>query len=122
MRSDHGVRELSHDGATAGYRAWLGRFPDQRLSIAVLCNADDAVPSKLAHAVAGLYLPTAAQAKALYTLKPPASLAGLYASERDGVPLRLSFHGERLETDTGLTIRMGSHETFAFIRPDRGHC
>lgn len=118
VRSDHGVRELSHDGATAGYRAWLGRFPDQRLSIAVLCNADDAVPSKLAHAVAGLYLPTAAQAKALYTLKPPASLAGLYASERDGVPLRLSFHGERLETDTGLTILMGSHETFAFIRPD----
>jgi hypothetical protein len=68
--------------------------------------------------VADLYLPKAAQAKSLYTAKPPASLAGLYASERDGVPLRLAFHGERLETDTGLTILMGSHETLAFIRPD----
>jgi CubicO group peptidase (beta-lactamase class C family) len=118
VRSYRGMRELSHDGATAGYRAWLGRFPDQRLSIAVLCNADDAVPSKLAHAVADLYLPKTAQAKALYTLKPPAGLAGLYASERDGVPLRLSFHGERLETEANLTILMGSHQTLGFIRPD----
>ena len=37
-----GTREVSHDGATAGYRAGLARYPDHGLSVAVLCNADDA--------------------------------------------------------------------------------
>ena len=117
LRTYHGVRELSHDGSTAGYRAWLGRFPDQRLSIAVLCNADDATPSKLAHAVADTYLPKSHE-KTPYTSVPPSSLAGLYASERDGRPLRLTFHDGHLDTDTGLKVMMGPHDAFAFIRPE----
>jgi CubicO group peptidase (beta-lactamase class C family) len=30
--------EISHSGTTAGYNAWLGRYPDYKLSIALLCN------------------------------------------------------------------------------------
>src|SRR6188508_1390112 len=33
-----GLREVYHSGSTAGYSAFLTRFPDQKLSIAVLCN------------------------------------------------------------------------------------
>ena len=33
-----GVPEVSHSGATAGYRAFLTRYPDQGLTVAVLCN------------------------------------------------------------------------------------
>lgn len=33
-----GLREISHGGATAGYLTWLARFPDKKVSIAVLCN------------------------------------------------------------------------------------
>lgn len=117
VRHYHGVRELSHDGSTAGYRAWLGRFPDEHLSIAVLCNASDANPSKLAHAVADVYLPKPRD-KTPYAITPSSDLAGLYASERDGRPLNLKFHEGHLDTDTGLKVMMGSHGTFAFIRPD----
>lgn len=117
LREYHGVRELSHDGSTAGYRAWLGRFPDQRLSIAVLCNADDANPSKLAHAVADTYLPKSHD-ETPYTVAPPSSVAGLYVSQRDGKPLRLTFHDGRLDTDTGLKVMMGPHGALALIRQD----
>lgn len=37
-----GVRQVSHGGATAGYRTFLTRFPERNLSIAVLCNAGNA--------------------------------------------------------------------------------
>jgi len=51
-----GLREVSHGGSTAGYRTFLGRFPDERLSIAVLCNVTAANPSRLAHEVADIFL------------------------------------------------------------------
>jgi CubicO group peptidase (beta-lactamase class C family) len=54
----HGVREIWHDGETAGYEAFLARYPDQRLSIAILCNAgEEAVVSSLGGKIADLYLP-----------------------------------------------------------------
>jgi hypothetical protein len=33
-----GIREVSHGGATAGYITFLARYPEKKLSIAVLCN------------------------------------------------------------------------------------
>jgi YD repeat-containing protein len=51
-----GVAEVQHGGATAGYRAFLMRFPDQDVGVAVLCNRADANPGRLAHEVADLYL------------------------------------------------------------------
>jgi CubicO group peptidase (beta-lactamase class C family) len=51
-----GLREVAHSGSTAGYSAYLTRFPDRQLSVAVLCNiATNA--TKLAHDVADVYLP-----------------------------------------------------------------
>jgi hypothetical protein len=37
----------------------------------------------------------------------------VYASERDGVPLRLILHNGRLQIDDGLLVNMGLHGTFA---------
>src|SRR5262249_32155198 len=48
--------EVSHSGSTAGYRAFLTRFPDQHVSVAVLCNAGTANPTQYAHEVAAEYL------------------------------------------------------------------
>jgi CubicO group peptidase (beta-lactamase class C family) len=33
-----GIKEVSHSGGTAGYQTFLARFPEKKLSIAVLCN------------------------------------------------------------------------------------
>lgn len=118
LRHYHGVPEISHDGATAGYRAWLGRYPDQHVSMAILCNADDAIPSHYAHALADAYVSGAKPEPSTFTSAPPASLAGVYASERDGVPLRLVLHKGRLRTDNDLFVNMGPHGTFALEHAD----
>lgn len=47
-----GLAEIRHGGATAGYRAYLTRFPRERLSIALLCNRGDANTDSLARRVA----------------------------------------------------------------------
>jgi len=51
-----GVREISHDGSTAGYRTFLARYPDQHVSVAVWCNYASANPAALGHEVADLVL------------------------------------------------------------------
>lgn len=57
----HGIRKISHTGETAGYESYLARFPDQRLSVAVLCNAGPEVDiDSLGDKVADIFLPTAA--------------------------------------------------------------
>jgi len=51
-----GQRVVEHDGADAGYRSYVGRFPEHGLAIAVLCNAATANPALLARRVADVYL------------------------------------------------------------------
>jgi hypothetical protein len=52
VSTNRGSRIVTHTGATAGYRTYLARWPDRSLSIAVLCNAATANPSRMARAVA----------------------------------------------------------------------
>ena len=58
-----GLREVRHSGTTASYRAFLARFPDPHVSVAVLCNAGDSTPRQTLHQVADLYLGDAIKAE-----------------------------------------------------------
>lgn len=54
-----GLKVVEHDGRDAGYRSHLIRFPDQRFSVACLCNLalpDDALPVELVRRIADIYL------------------------------------------------------------------
>ncbi len=53
------LREISHTGSTAGYRAFLARYPDQGLSVAVLCNVGNAGAPRLGHQVVEAWLGSA---------------------------------------------------------------
>ncbi|HET9424482.1 MAG TPA: serine hydrolase [Gemmatimonadaceae bacterium] len=55
--SYNGAREISHGGSTAGYQTWVGRYPEQGLAIAVLCNVTSANPAQLAHQVTDIFIP-----------------------------------------------------------------
>lgn len=102
-----GVAEVSHSGATAGYRAFLTRYPEHGLAIAVLCNHGGAPAATLAHRAADLYLgsaatdppppPVVALAPALLTAR-----AGLYRNAVTGEPLRISVRDGKL-VDAGGT-------------------
>src|SRR5688572_1312809 len=92
-----GVPVVSHGGATAGYRAFLARYPDQRLDVALLCNSGGANPEALSNRVAEIFLgdrlqPTTTQAASGVRL-PMTTLqtrAGLFRDVRTGGPVRLT--------------------------------
>jgi CubicO group peptidase (beta-lactamase class C family) len=97
--------EFAHSGSTAGYRAWLGRYPQQQLSIALLCNAGYADNRGLAHQIADLYLPAG---KEKVTKQPPPQtlqkLAGLYVDADHGQVVWLDLQGAALQTSRGLRL------------------
>ncbi|WP_284349546.1 serine hydrolase domain-containing protein [Roseisolibacter agri] len=99
VTSWRGIPEVSHSGSTGGYRAFLARYPQQRVTVAVLCNAAHANATALAHQVADAYLgdaPTDVATRAAATgatggdttgAVPP---AGLYRDVRTGAALRVA--------------------------------
>jgi CubicO group peptidase (beta-lactamase class C family) len=105
-----GVRRVEHSGSTAGYRAHLVRYPDQRVSIAVLCNVTSGNATQAAHEVADLYLgdraKTPAPPTATYTLTTSDldRIAGLYRNTTTGVPLTVVRRG------TGLVLQRGASD------------
>lgn len=81
VTSQGGIREVTHGGATAGYRTWVARYPDNKLSVAVLCNSATANPTALGVATANLFLaraPRAMQAgAAMDSIRPMLAVADL---------------------------------------------
>jgi CubicO group peptidase (beta-lactamase class C family) len=51
-----GLNVVDHAGALAGYRADLIRFPEQRFSVALMCNFANANPGNFVRQVADIYL------------------------------------------------------------------
>jgi len=48
---DRGIPTVEHGGGDPGYRAYVARYPEQNLAIAVLCNLDDVDPGALTRKV-----------------------------------------------------------------------
>jgi CubicO group peptidase (beta-lactamase class C family) len=95
-----GIPEVSHGGATAAYRAFLARYPEQKLSLAVLCNAAEADTGALGHRTIDLFLAgrTKAPAPTAAALAPEilATRAGLYRNVLTGEPTKLELKEGRL--------------------------
>ncbi|MGI9200121.1 MAG: serine hydrolase domain-containing protein [Woeseiaceae bacterium] len=102
-----GLSRISHSGSFAGFRADLMRFPEQQLTVAVLCNRDDAAPTSLANRVAKHYLQGAMQAgdtdghaadigKSQY---PIAVLAGSYWDSTHMMSMLIEVDGDALWAD-----------------------
>ncbi|MES2300079.1 MAG: serine hydrolase domain-containing protein [Pseudomonadota bacterium] len=127
LRSYRGASEISHNGATAGYRSWLGRFAQQGLSIAVLCNAGNVNPDKVAHelAQAALALPPEVAPAALAAPEAP-GYAGKFFSDLDGKVIELAYRDASLTLDKGPALRALGGAAFAirsgsFVFADRDH-
>jgi CubicO group peptidase (beta-lactamase class C family) len=110
--SYRGVPEVSHTGATAGYRAFLARYPDQHLSVAVLCNAANANPS-MGQRVADVFLGGHAQVAARQAGEPGVTLPPEQLAEKAGVYRNLlTNEAFRLEVQDGkLRVNNGPELT-----------
>jgi CubicO group peptidase (beta-lactamase class C family) len=119
-----GVPSVTHTGSTSGYRAFLGRYPEQGLSIAMLCNASNAPTSGNGERIARIYLGDAAHDPA-----PPEAvdvpqrelerLTGLYRDVQTGLPTRLTIQDGQLRMDRRTRLIPVSRTTFAIGNSDR---
>ena len=114
-----GLRRVYHSGSTAGYRSYVVRFPDEGLSVAILCNAGASSRSgEAAYVIADLYLASHLKPSAPAVPAHPLSraemdgVAGLYVNRETGEPLSiirnddaLRFETDSFETSDGGTTR-----------------
>lgn len=113
-----GLRRVYHSGSTAGYRSYVVRFPDEGLSVAILCNAGASSRSgEAAYVIADLYLAShlkPAQPVAAHTLSRAEveAVAGLYVNGPTGESLSiirndaaLRFETDSFQTADGPTAR-----------------
>ena len=103
-----GLPMVDHSGATAGYRAELGRFPGRGLAVAVLCNAANATATRYATRIADEILGSALGPVAAAPPRPltdttaavtPAQLAeyaGTYYSADAETTLEISVANDQL--------------------------
>lgn len=104
-----GLRTVGHTGSWAGYRALFYRFPDQRFSVACLCNRSAIDRTELMQKIAELYFEdlmdkAAPLQKALSRVEPvpPAEvgrLVGAYLERASGVVLYVTERGGQLAID-----------------------
>jgi CubicO group peptidase (beta-lactamase class C family) len=136
VSSYRGLRTVSHGGSWAGYRAQLMRFPEQRFSVACLCNLGNANPTALAQKVAEVYLgdlmkpaPSPSResapgaAAAAVSRERLARLAGGYRDPAEGTVLTLSTADGKLHANLGGTrfsLAPAAGSRFVSEDPSRG--
>jgi len=114
-----------HGGNADGYKSVLGRFPEQGLSIAIMCNSGDGTDrTAFARRIFELYAPATGSQEARNTAPPIAaegaevagldlnSRAGLFFSEGSGEPLRLVVDRGRLRVANGPALVATASDRF----------
>lgn len=127
-----GVRRVSHTGATGGYRAALFRYPEQAVSVALLCNGASANTTTLVSNVAAIVLgeklaPVSEEVAPAIAVTPEAlsALAGRYHAPRTGDALILevragqltdSLSGARLDPWGAGRFRVRGTQTYLSVK------
>lgn len=101
VSGEPGRREVSHSGSTAGYRAWLGVYPDQHLSLAMLCNAADTNTGALALRTVAAFAPELAPPVLPPVVLPP---TGDFVSDETGELLAIAAADGVARTADGRTV------------------
>lgn len=130
LQQRNGYSEISHSGGTGAYRAWLARFPQQGLSIAVACNAGDPDYTYggdyFGYKVADLFLPTSTATAKFRPVVNAVTAPGLFASDTTGLPLvlaredgSLKMAGKPLRSDESGRITLPTGDRVLFEKRDR---
>jgi hypothetical protein len=117
IRDYKGIAEVSHSGTTASYRAFLARYPDPHVSVAMLCNAGNSMPRQTLHAVADLYLagslkPEPARAQVTVADAILDAVVGQYRNTERGDVVRIEREGNTLRLGDGTALLTLSSKRF----------
>ena len=122
---DHGRRLVSHSGSTGGYKTWLGRYPDEGVSIAVMCNNGGVDPVEMGEQVAEQALLATGHARTEAAVSAPKAVAAAQAP-KDFAPYQGLFRNPmtgqlaQLEVADGqLMFRQGAAQALTPLGADR---
>ncbi len=84
VSEEEGVQEISHGGATSGFKTFLARFPEKKVSFALLGNAGEFNPASVARALTRvlLDLPSREPKRIEVPASELAALAGTYHAKQ----------------------------------------
>ena len=110
-------RQVAHGGSTAGYQTYLARYPDLKMSIAVMCNYGSANPVALAHGVVdGIIGPAPAPPQTETVEMSAADLqkyASLWRNEKTHMPMRTVVENDAIRVVGGPLLRATRDGSFA---------
>jgi CubicO group peptidase (beta-lactamase class C family) len=120
-KSESGHRIIEHGGAWQGFSSYIARYPDDRVSVAVLCNRAGASASYVAKRIAGFYV--SALAPRVHTaIKLDSATVESYAGDYrldDRFTIKVSVASNRLETTwLGEKIVLIPESETAFFEED----
>jgi hypothetical protein len=105
--SNAGGRVIWHGGSAEGYSAFLGRFPEQRISIALLCNGGEGTEDTSARDIYELLTPEVA-AQDRPSAPPPPYPADVDLSGRAGLYFDESGQSAQLAVNAGRLVLAGA--------------
>lgn len=109
--NDRGRRVVEHEGSDPGYRAFFGQYPDQGVTVAVLCNTRSANAVALGHDLIWIYLPRLEEPKSESRSLPAAAMDPALQAQKAGVYFQPTLVG---------TEELGWHDGALWTRPQGG--
>jgi CubicO group peptidase (beta-lactamase class C family) len=120
-KNQAGHRLIEHGGAWQGFATYIGRHPDEHLSVAVFCNRAGASADHIANVVAGFYVPALAPPGRSAIKLDPALLQS-YAGEYrlfNRLSVKVVAADDRLETSwLGQKLVMSPASDTVFFEED----
>ena len=111
--SYRGMRDVSHGGSTAGYQTYLARYPDQKVSVAVLCNGTSPSAAGLARSVTdeifGPFSPQAQPQTAQMSDEKLKRFVGLWRDTTTHFPARFTVENGSLRIE-GSPVRFAADD------------
>jgi CubicO group peptidase (beta-lactamase class C family) len=110
VRKLMGWDNISHSGATAGYRAYLESFPELSLSIAVLSNNSSFDISAIAEKIRKIFVTDNSEKSSTsntdFNITPSEkhALEGIYLNQRDGSTFQISVTDKSILLDNNLPL------------------
>lgn len=114
-----GKRQVAHSGSTAGYSTYLARFPELKLSVAVLCNGSSLNPTALALRIVDQVAGPGTSVVAPDTIATPPAAAQKRVAETKWTPTAAelaTFAGEWYSDEAGATFTFAVEDGVALLK------
>lgn len=106
-----GMRDVSHGGATAGYQTFLARYPDDKVSVGVMCNGTSpsagGIAANITDEIFGPFPETAKTEPAKVSEDELKKFVGIWRNEKTHAPARFAIENGVSRWSGARVVPMG---------------